>query len=81
MTDAYVHVKVEPGSVDHAARELTEQTGVEACHLVTGDHDLVVRLSLDTKDDIPRVVTRSIHSVPGVVDTETHVAFDLEGNR
>ena len=76
MTDAYVHVMVEPGAVNEAARALQGSDAVEAVHLVTGEADLIVRLSLDSKDDIARVVTDEIHSISGVFDTQTSVAFD-----
>ena len=76
MTDAYVHVMIEPGAVQQAAEAIAESGSVEAVQLVTGEADLMVRLSLDSKDDIARVVTDEIHSVSGVFDTETSVAFD-----
>lgn len=76
MTDAYVHVMIEPGAVQQAAEAIAESGSVEAVQLITGEADLMVRLSLDSKDDIARVVTDEIHSVSGVFDTETSVAFD-----
>ena len=76
MTDAYVHVMIDPGAVQQAAEAIAESGSVEAVQLVTGEADLMVRLSLDSKDDIARVVTDEIHSVSGVFDTETSVAFD-----
>ena len=76
MTVAYVHVMVEPGAVTEAAQALEGSESVEAVHLVTGEADLIVRLDLDSKDDIARVVTDEIHAVSGVFDTETSVAFE-----
>lgn len=76
MTDAYVHVMVEPGAVQEAAQAIEQSDAVETVQLVTGETDLVVRLDLASKDDIAGVVTREIHSVNGVFDTQTSVAFD-----
>ena len=76
MTDAYVHVMVEPGAVADAAEAIAGSDSVEQVHLVTGDHDLVVRLDLDSKDDIARAVTEDVHSASGVYDTITSVAFE-----
>lgn len=76
MTDAYVNVMVEPGAVQEAATAIAERDSVSSVHLVTGEVDLVVQLDLPSKDDIARVVTEDIHSVSGVFDTETSVAFD-----
>lgn len=77
MTDAYVHVMVEPGAVQQAARAIAESDSVADVHMVTGETDLVVQLDLDSKDDIAAVVTEEIHSVTGVFDTETSVAFSV----
>ena len=76
MTDAYVNVTVEPGAVSQAAAAIAESDVVERVHLVTGDHDLVVRLDVESKDDIAAAVTDDIHTVTGVFDTVTHVAFE-----
>lgn len=77
MTDAYVHVMVEPGAVQQAATAIAESDAVAEVHMVTGEADLVVQLDLDSKDDIATVVTEEIHSVTGVFDTETSVAFPV----
>lgn len=77
MTDAYVHVYVEPGAVSNAARAIADSPVASQVHLVTGAHDLVVQLEVDNKDDIAEAVTDAIHSVTGVLDTETHVAFEV----
>ncbi len=76
MTDAYVHVMVEPGAVREAAQTIAESDLVEQVHLVTGEYDLIVTLNLDSKDDIAVTVTDEIHSVAGVFDTVTSVAFE-----
>lgn len=77
MTDAYVHVMVDPGAVTQAAESIAESDNVDEVQLITGEADLMVRLRLDSKDDIARVVTEEIHSASGVFDTQTSVAFDL----
>lgn len=76
MTDAYVHVIVEPSAIERAAETIAESDAVEAVHLVTGEHDLTIRLDLGSKDDVASAVTGEIHPVAGVVDTVTHVAFE-----
>lgn len=76
MTDAYVHVMVDPGAVTRAAEEIGGNDNVEAVHLTTGEWDLIVRLDLDSKENIALAVTEDIHSVGGVFDTDTSVAFE-----
>jgi len=76
MTDAYVHVVVDAGAASEAARRIADVPAVAEAHLVTGEHDVVAQLDLDSTDDIPTVVADQIHDVSGVVDTVTNVAFE-----
>ncbi len=77
MTDAYVHVYAEPSAVKRVAEAISEIEAVEAVHTVTGEHDIVARLSVPEMNSIATVVTDEIHSVSGVLDTETNVAFEV----
>jgi anthranilate phosphoribosyltransferase len=77
MTDAFVHVVVDPGAVYRTAAAIDDIDQVGSVHLVTGDHDLVVQLDLDDKENLPRVVAEEIHEVTGVIDTVTNVAYPV----
>lgn len=76
MTDAYVSILIDPGAISAAASEIADIDAVEAVHLVTGEYDVIARIELESSDDLPAVVADEIHSVPGVVDTVTNVAFE-----
>lgn len=76
MTDAYVHAIVDPGAVSQAANEIAYIDAVDTVHVVTGEHDVVAQVELDEPKDLPHVVAEEIHSVTGVVDTVTNVAFE-----
>ncbi len=76
MTDAYVHAVADAGAVGRAAREIEELDAVSAVHVVTGEHDIIAQISLDDQSELPRVVADDIHSVSGVIDTVTNVAFE-----
>lgn len=76
MTDAYVNVLVDAGAVSAAASEIAAIDSVSTVHVVTGNFDVIVQLDLDDHDDLPRVVADEIHSVSGVSDTVTNVAFE-----
>lgn len=76
MTDAYVHVIVEPGAVSNVVEEVSSFDFVTAAHTVTGDFDVIAQVELDSKDDIADAVAGDIHSVSGVLDTVTNVAFE-----
>lgn len=75
MTDAYVNIYVDAGAVSQAANAIAELDPVETVHIVTGEYDIVVQLSLDDLQDLPTVVADDIHTVTGVIDTVTNVAF------
>jgi anthranilate phosphoribosyltransferase len=77
MTDAFVHAIVEPSAITEAATVMAEAESVKDVHLVTGEYDVVAQLDLETKDDIATAVTNDIHSVSGVVETVTNVAFEI----
>jgi anthranilate phosphoribosyltransferase len=76
MTDAYVNAIVDPGAVTKAANEIADLGAVDTVHVVTGQYDIVAQLELDDPNDLPNVVADEIHSVTGVVDTVTNVAFE-----
>ncbi|WP_458204878.1 Lrp/AsnC family transcriptional regulator [Haladaptatus sp. NG-SE-30] len=78
MTDAFVHIRAEPSSVMHAAREVAEIEEVTSAHIVTGEYDVIAQLDLDDPDDLPHVVAEKIQNAPPVERTMTSVAFEAE---
>ena len=42
---------------------------------VTGGIDLIAMVRVRSIDQVSEVVTERLNRVPGVVDTETHIAF------
>lgn len=76
MTDAYVNIVADAGAVSAAADEIATVDEVDTLHVVTGEYDIVAQLDLDDPDDLPGVVADKIHSVTGVANTVTHVAFE-----
>lgn len=76
MTDAYVNIVVDAGAVSEAADEIAGIEEVDAIHVVTGEHDIVAQVTLDDMNDLPTVVADQIHTVTGVADTVTNVAFE-----
>jgi len=76
MTDAYVHIVIDAGAVSAAAAEIADVDAVSDLHVVTGDYDIIAQLDLGDHDDLPAVVADEIHTVTGVADTVTNVAFE-----
>ncbi len=76
MTDAYVNVLVDAGAVSEAADDIAGIEAVDTVHVVTGEYDIVAQLTLEERDELPGVVADQIHTVTGVADTVTNVAFE-----
>ena len=49
--------------------------GVSEVYSVTGQIDLVAMVRVRTHEEISDVVADQINKVPGVTETETHIAF------
>lgn len=77
MTDAYVNIIADAGAVSEAAAAIQDVDEVHAVHVVTGEYDIIAQLDLDDPNDLPHVVADRIHTVTGVLDTVTNVAFDV----
>jgi len=72
---AIVHVSAEVSQIPEVAQAIAAIDGVSEVYSVTGPIDLIVLVRVRTHDDIAAVVADRINKVPGVRDTETHIAF------
>ena len=75
MINALVFVRTEIDHVNAVAEALAAMQGVSEVYSVTGDLDLVAIVRVSDLDGVSRVVTDGIAHVPGILATETHVAF------
>ncbi|HVX53478.1 Lrp/AsnC ligand binding domain-containing protein [Nocardioides sp.] len=75
MITAIVHVSAEVARIPEVAEEIAAIDGVSEVYSVTGPIDLVVLVRVRTHDEIAAVVADRLNKVPGVLDTETHIAF------
>lgn len=75
MITAIVHVSAEVARIPEVAEEIAAIDGVSEVYSVTGPIDLVVLVRVRTHDQIAAVVADRLNKVPGVLDTETHIAF------
>lgn len=75
MITAIVFIHAEVSALDDVAEQVSDITGVSEVYSITGDIDLLAMVRVRGHDDIADVVTRGINKVPGVVSTQTHVAF------
>ncbi|MEJ7775658.1 MAG: Lrp/AsnC ligand binding domain-containing protein [Nocardioidaceae bacterium] len=75
MITAIVFIKAEVAQIPEVAQEIASITGVSEVYSVTGDIDLIALLRVRHHDDVAALVPDHINKVPGVLATETHIAF------
>jgi DNA-binding Lrp family transcriptional regulator len=76
VTHAIVLIEAERGALATLGGQLADQEGVGAAYSVTGEWDFVAVLNLRHHDQLADVVTHGISGLPGVVKTQTMVAFE-----
>ena len=75
MITAFVMLDVEPGRVKSLAEELLAISGVTEVYSVAGPFDLIAVVRVREHDQLSELVTERIASRPGIVSTDTMVAF------
>jgi DNA-binding Lrp family transcriptional regulator len=75
MVTAIVLLHTEPGTVTDTAEGLARLDGVAEVYSVAGEWDLVVIVRVKRNEDLADLITSSISKVPGVMSTETLIAF------
>jgi DNA-binding Lrp family transcriptional regulator len=72
---AIVFVKAEVAQIPEVAEAIAALPGVSEVYSVTGTIDLIVIVRVAGHDQIADVVADRLNKVPGVLSTETHIAF------
>ena len=75
MITAIVFVKAEVARIPEVAEAIAALEGVSEVYSVTGQIDLITLVRVRAHDDIAAVVADRLNKVPGVLSTETHIAF------
>ncbi|HEV8056292.1 MAG TPA: Lrp/AsnC ligand binding domain-containing protein [Nocardioidaceae bacterium] len=75
MITAIVFVSAEVAQIPQVAERIAEINGVSEVYSVTGDIDLIALVRVRRHEDVAEVVPGGINKVPGVLATETHIAF------
>ncbi len=76
MQAIFVQLKCELGKAYDVAAELIERDSVSEVFSISGQYDLMAKCYLDKSEDIGRYVETQIHSIPGIRDTHTIIAFN-----
>jgi len=75
MFTAFVMIQAERRRIQDVARSVAEIPGVEEVYSVTGEWDIIAVLRLRDYNDLAEIVTSKMTEVPGIVRTNTHLAF------
>ena len=76
MTHAVVLIEADRDALATLGGALADHEGVGAAYSVTGEWDFVALVHLHRHEQLAEVVARGIAALPGVVRTQTMVAFE-----
>jgi DNA-binding Lrp family transcriptional regulator len=75
MRAVFVMLKVEPGFVHRVAEQVAELEAYSEAYSISGQYDLLVKLYINTLDDLDRLVTEDVHRIKHVRETFTILTF------
>ncbi|GAA2667082.1 MULTISPECIES: Lrp/AsnC family transcriptional regulator [Actinoplanes] len=75
MNTAIVHIDCATDSIPEVAEALAALEGVSEVYSVAGNVDLIAIVRVPRFDDIAEVIAGRISKTPGVINTESHIAF------
>jgi len=75
VNTAIVHIDCATDSIPEVAEALAALDGVSEVYSVAGNVDLIAIVRVSRFDDIAEVIAGKISKTPGVVNTESHIAF------
>jgi DNA-binding Lrp family transcriptional regulator len=75
MITAIVFLKAEVARIPEVAEAVAGLEGVSEVYSVTGQIDLIAMVRVRQHEEVAAVVADQVNKVPGVLETETHIAF------
>jgi DNA-binding Lrp family transcriptional regulator len=72
---AFVMIQAEADVLPEAAQAIADIPGIAEVYSCAGDVDLIAILRVQTHEDLADLVPGRISKVPGVLNTDTHIAF------
>ncbi|SDE54771.1 Lrp/AsnC family transcriptional regulator [Auraticoccus monumenti] len=75
MITAIVFVEAEVARIPEVAEEIASLPGITEVYSVTGSIDLIAVLRVRSHEEVATLVADRLNKVPGILDTETHIAF------
>ncbi len=81
MITAIVFVKADVARIPEVAEQIAALDGVSEVYSVTGQVDLIAMVRVRDTEAVAEVISDHLNKVPGVLDTETHIAFRAYSSR
>ena len=75
MITAIVMIRAAVDRIPETAQAIADLDGVSEVYSVAGDVDLVALVRVRRHEDLADVIADRLHKVPGVRETQTHIAF------
>jgi DNA-binding Lrp family transcriptional regulator len=75
MVTAIVFISADVARIPEVAEQVAAIKGVGEVYSVTGDIDLIAIIRVANHEDLATVIPDYVNKVPGVLSTETHIAF------
>ena len=75
MITAIVFVQADVAQIPEVAEQIAALEGVSEVYSVTGEIDLIAMVRVRHHEQIAEVVADRLNKVPGILATETHIAF------
>lgn len=77
MVTAIVLIRAAVERIPEVAAEIAKLPGVSEVYSVTGEFDLIAIVRVRQHDELADMIPGGLNKVPGVQQTETHVAFRM----
>jgi DNA-binding Lrp family transcriptional regulator len=77
MTHAIVLIQAERTALPDLGGQLADVSGVTEAYSITGEWDFAAVLRLREQDDLAHVITEQLAQLPGIVKTQTLLAFEV----
>jgi len=75
VVTAIVFVKTDVARIHEVAEAVAALDNVSEVYSVTGEYDLVAMVRVRRHEELNDVIPGRLNKVPGILDTETHIAF------
>nr|BFE35044.1 Lrp/AsnC ligand binding domain-containing protein [Actinomadura rugatobispora] len=75
VVTAIVLVKADVARIHEVAESIAALDGVSEVYSITGEYDLIAMIRVHRHDELNDVIPGRLNKVPGIRDTETHIAF------